>query len=267
MWFFVLLVHVWAEDLSSVNKARDLFLRDGRVAALSYLSRAIENPKIKPDQKTKLISEGLNLSQRFLTDKAQRDFETAMSTQYTSGASARGLYEKALAVEPDNLEILISLVLLELSEKKCSGAASRNKTIETIWSQHPYFSYLQTLVKFCEKETVNLADLRARAFPETLKPFAAILEIRILVANGRGAEAIQLSRKLRETHPNYAEPLYWLYKAGQVETEGDIELLKKYVSTCDSYNEMARREFRLDPTLCGNVTEATQVLKNEEVPK
>lgn len=268
MWQLLLVTQIFAADPTVTAKARQIFLADGRKPALAFLQKQLEQAGLRPEQKSKILTEGHNIAQKFLTDRAQRDFEMANSVRFSGGAGAKELYEKALLAEPDNTEILISMAMLDLVENKCGQAKAKFEEIKSIWKQHPMLANIQLLIRFCEKVTPSYTEVKAvNTSRQSLRSFDVILEMRALVAAGRGAEALQIGRKLKDENPTYAETYFWMFKAGQVESEGDPDLLKKYVSTCQAYTETDRREYRLDPSLCTNTAEAQQVLKTEEAPK
>lgn len=247
-----------------IGQARQLFISGDRDKALEVLSKNISENSDKKINKEKLINEGDRISRRFLKDAAQRDFELGESLRFSGKSTSESSYEKALKIEPNNVQVLDSLTLQYLSKSECSSAANTIEKIEVLWPYAERLAYLKLLVKVCRGEDLQISDTRGPKWPAEVHGFVQMIEAETLVRSGRGAEAIIIARKIKENNPKYSEPFFWIFKAAEVETGGDTEDLKKYISMCQEYDEKEKRIFGSDPRLCMKLDEAKEILKKHE---
>lgn len=242
------------KESANLKEARALFLENKRPEAIQQLLSA--NPP--------LHEEALRLSERFLTEVAQREFEMAESLRYSRSAAAKAAYKKALAAEPHNLLVQQSLLLLSVEEESCELAETYNQDIQKVFPEHPRAPYFQLLISRCKAEIPLVPEITVKA--EALNPkFLQLQQAHIYIVKQQFHLAEPLIKKLLEGAGTPPEVYLLQWKIHSERGQKSTEDLKKYIQMCKSSGEVDKRMFKWNPFYCSELPVAEDLLRKEEV--
>jgi tetratricopeptide (TPR) repeat protein len=261
----LVIVTVFAVSTSkSIERARALFLSEGRAPALRYLNERIRQVGLTSEQKQNLVFEGDRLASRLKTDGAQRDFEMGVSLWLSEKDTAEATLEKALSLEEDNIEIQFTLALLHLRRGNCARAGDWRDKIHGTWEQARSIEYIDLLLSICRKERPSPKVFRTRSWMREVVPYVKVLEAREMIQDSRGVEATLLLKEAQSLMPEYPEILYWQFMAQKIDKSPELGLLRSYLERCTKDDEKFRRKFWQDPFVCQQLSEVKTQLSNED---
>lgn len=236
-----------------IKQAHKLFLDEKRKDAIALLLEA--TPPLK--------EEALRLSERFLTEGAQREYEMAESMRFSGASQARLAYEKALELEADNLMVHQSLLLLAIEQSRCEAAENHLLSIEGIFPAHPRRKYFQALVGRCKGDDGFPQDIESEG--QAIEPqFVLLQQAHFYLKKQQIYRAEPIVKKLLEEQhpPPEAYMLAWRIKAERGQKA--IDELKKYIQVCKSSGEVDKRKFKWDPFYCSQISEAEETVRKED---
>ncbi len=259
-----------AVPTQTIQAARQLFLNGDRRGALQMLAQELARLRPSDSKYKTLATEQAKIATRFLSDTGQKEYELAESMYFAGRKDVHGKYLEALKLEPENGEILESLVLESLHNKECDTAQEYIQMLQRLWTTYPLVDLLNLRLHQCqglaltEQEVKTVKNLKAtRAFMPTLEA-QHFVEKSVQVTEERASKTITKAPKLKPLDGEYPENLYWNFRVGEVQDEGDPEQLKKYIAVCQNLTEAQRRRFRFDPYICEHVNEAQELVKLKE---
>lgn len=247
----------FAQASPAIGEARKSFLEQGRKQALTIIEKSLRDSKAR----VKLLAEGEKLATRFKMDEAQREFEMGESLYFSKQKGALDHYRAAEKLEPDNIQVGYAKLRYFLSQSKCGPAKKELLKLKKVWRHAKLMPYFRLRVFECEGKSLSLARVTAL---KKLPPYDKKLKIQALVDKGRGAEALALAKQLSVKEKAFSEIFYWLFKAGEIESEGRLAHLRKYLKLCQSYGAVERRSFELEPLLCEKTEEAQKMVRARE---
>ncbi len=242
-----------------ISKAQNLILQKDRLQAMNVLIAGLkkENPKSIAYVELKRNLE--DLSQLFISEKAQQVYELAITLKKTDiNASTQKLTE-ALRIEPDHLTLLIDLSRNQLVKGDCNSAQDTiSKSIQLI----PFFEELKLLqaqVYICANQLIEYNQLRATVDIKKTNLVSQWQLVDIEKYDKKGQtnaalEAINVFKNLKLNHP---EIYYWSWKLSKNTADG-----YKYINECKKMSTGAYRQYLMEPQLCRRLSEVESELKN-----
>jgi hypothetical protein len=260
---------VYAADSTPkpLAKARELLLQKDRVAAAQVLQTAIGESK-RDGERNELIRELQNIGNLFLTEEGQKSFELAESLLYSAAGGVEGRYEEALTKEPGNVQVLLGLARAKLAKNDCSGASETLADADKI---NPYSiekKYLRARTNHCLKLPAQKKSEATSATGE-LKRYWLFLQAQSLVDEQKLKEAQALlfkdAKELQDW--NMPEINFLRFKVFASAAPEAIEFAQKYIDQCKTISASLRRQYKFEPRLCVNASDAEDFVKKNEVPK
>lgn len=262
MWIVVVSLFsafVFAADSASIiQDAQKAAVAKNRKVATNKLLNAVKTEH-SPKAKAKLLETLGTLADIFFTDQGQRLFETAQSMAYENADTALARFNDALAVEDNNVVILLAMARVQLAKKDCGAA---DTTLQSAAAINPYdktLRFLRAKTLLCQhhpQEALALLKMEPSEDPVSLVTLA-----QALYANGNLHEASSLLQKAAGKDSSYPEVHYWLWKVSEDDSETADEQGQKYVALCKNLNLRTRRKYMNEPLLCGQTQEVDDALK------
>jgi tetratricopeptide (TPR) repeat protein len=267
MWFLVsFLLQAQAADLSAtqatIEQAQGLALKKNRQEACATLVHALSEAGTNKTARTKL-SETLNtLSRVFFTDKGQRAFEAAQSQMFDNPDLALTQFRGALALEDENLAILLNIAKIQLAKQDCDGAAATLLKARTLNPLAGEPAVLELRTALCQN---NAEEIRSKsklmpALEKWEEQYVQYILGQEALQEGNVKRAAEILGKVVEDAPQFPEAYIFLAKA-DAELERDNEAhLQKYTSLCKAVTTKERKRYSLEPRLCAHLKEAQDEL-------
>lgn len=236
---------------SLIQRAQELVLQQDRVGAVQVLTKAIEK---ETDKKTKdkLLTNLNQITEIFLTDKAQKIFEQANFLSKTKPSEAIAKYQEAQLIEPTNTKILLNLGRAHLSAGQCNEAYKAGADISKLNSYNDEGFLVRVQAQTClQKYDLLDAEIQSRPVQN------AEIQFQILLAQTQEeyfkthyTEALKTLQKAAKMNDRFPETYYWenqiLLKMNKPATES----AKKYVKACKLLTKEDQIRFQLEPRLC-----------------
>src|SRR5690606_23890136 len=154
----------------------------------------------------------------FFADKTQKIYELAQSMYYSNAPQALTKYQQALAMEPDNLELIAGTVRAHLSLKQCTSA---KELITKGLSINPFYSDLLLLdlkTRVCLADYENFEKLFSEREAELKSHKAIFLTTKASwkMATGREEVAGPIVDLAIKEDPSFSESYYLKWKIAKV---------------------------------------------------
>lgn len=242
-----------------ISKAQNLILQKDRLQAMNVLVAGLKKENPKSNAYLELKKNLEDLSQMFITEKAQQVYELAITLKKTDlNASTQKLTE-ALRIEPDQLKILIELSRNQLIKGECNSAQDTiSKNLHLI----PYLEELKLLqaqIHLCSNQYSEYNQIRSTIDLKktTIASLWVIADIEKYEKMGQlktALESIAIFKSLKLNHP---EINFWSWKLSKNTSDG-----YKYINECKKMTTGAYRQYLMEPQLCRRLGEVESELKN-----
>lgn len=245
-----------------IDMAQTLVLQKKRIEAYEVLLRLLEKEKAKEsyklDKNTSLLLKSLNeLSEVFISDKAQQLYENGRTTQKTNPSASQQIFLEALKLESGNVKIIFELVMLYLKSGECVkaqellipvGSARELLKIKSI----ERLGLLYGAVLLCQNKGSDFEVIRndhvSMGEPGELIWLSLGIE-RAFMLKDLFLARTQLVN-LQKKDPYFVTGYYWDWKINHLHSAGE-----KYLSECQNLSIKTQSKYDLDPQLCRYVTE------------
>lgn len=258
---------VYAEKLETykdiIEKSYNLSIQKNRTQAMNLLVSSIRREGKKSQAVKELMSALDEVSTAFYSEKAQQQYELALSVKATDPQLALNHLGEAAKMEPDNLTILLEQMKMQMGSGDCSAALNQAQKLR---EQNPYsdaiaLALAQAAVCSGQLDTYvqtrNLSDTKKSNYLS----YWQSVEIEYLYKTAAFAKAKELAQQVLRSETKYPEPQYWIWK---IEAEQKIKAEKsaqKYTLMCKVMTTREQRNFGQDPMLCRRVSEVESYLK------
>jgi len=241
------------EKASLLNEVNALVIKKNRLKATNLINKRLEDKTLNKEKKKNLIKVLGKISNIFLTEHSQKQYERAKSFLKTDIKQAHNLLLNALSEEKNNIILLKALIYTSIKQAQCSQAQGFVTSGESI---NPYDEELKVLKiktlscskKFL-KEEFGLSDFEK---PEWIIEFAK----HDLINKDLVGAKVTLE-KIVKLFPEYPETYYWLYKLNKKPSH-----LDDYIAKCKSANVF--NYFPKEPFLCIYLSEVEKEKEKRE---
>jgi hypothetical protein len=246
-----------------ISKAHNLVLQKDRQQAQLILAGAIKTEK--PNSKAyKEIKKALSeVSQIFLSDKAQQLYELSLSLKRTDMGQAQQKLAEALRVEPDNVTLLAESARQGLIKGDCATAEDIISKAQKLNPVEDELILAQAQAQICSNDLGAFQKTRDIATTINFPAEWAILDIEKYVKDKNFSKAKESLAILKKHEKTYPEINYWLWKIENEQKINNFDAAQKYIIDCRNLSVHAARRFNLDPWLCRRVAETETFLKSQ----
>lgn len=246
-----------------IEKAYNLSLQKDRLQAVNLLVSAAGRESKKGQTPKELLTALDEVSTVFYSNKAQQAYELALSLRVTDPGLAGTKLAEASRLEPDNLQILLEQIRLQIAGGDCDGA---HRGAQKALERNPFPEDLRLAAAqaaLCAGRIQDFQNLRsavdAKKSPREIFWLALDLEQSYRTSNfGRGRE---LSVQLGKTDAAFPEAVYWLWKFNQGLKIPDERAGTKYLALCKSLSSRLTRQYLAEPRLCRRQAEVETEIK------
>jgi hypothetical protein len=242
-----------------ISKAQNLILQKDRLQAMNVLVAGIKKENSKSNAYLELKKNIEDLSQVFISEKAQQLYELAITLKKTDMTASTQKITEALRLEPDHLKLIIELSRNQITKGDCSSA---QESLSKIIQLSPYIEelkLLQTQIYLCLNQMSELNQIRSTVDIKKSNYASQWILVDIekfdkLGQNKAAIDSLILFKNLKLSHP---EVNYWSWKLNKNTNDG-----YKYVNECKKMSTGAYRQYLMDPQLCRRLSEVESELKN-----
>jgi hypothetical protein len=249
-----------------IEKAYNLSLQKDRSQAVNILVGAIKQENLRNGNVTELVKALQQVSYLFYSDRAQQNFELALSLRRTDLNQAQQKTTEALRVEPDNLSLFNEMQRMLMIKGDCA-AVFENVTRER--QQNPFdesLGLIQAQAQACLARWDGY--LKTRDGFELKKSvqikFWTSLEIEYALATKNLPKAREQLVILQKLDSKYPEVDYWQWRV--VIGPEKAAAAQKYLKECKNISAILYRQYMTDVNLCRRVTDVETASKNGNGP-
>lgn len=236
--------------LAAISRAQELLLNQKRTQATQVLVQEVEKERSNQKAIVELKKALNNLSEMFLTEKAQRVFELGRSLSAEEIDAGSEKYLEALALEPSNLKIIKELARNFLVKKECIKALEYAKEALLLNPYSAEFFLIKLQAKACLGKIEDIEAELANPHIDklTIEPYLDFVVIQHLFNQEKYLEALDTLNKLKPTK----QPEFYYWK-GMVKTKlGQSPVLEfeRYIDLCKDSKSKTREKFPQEPRTC-----------------
>ncbi len=251
-----------------IEKAYNLSLQKDRLQAINLLVSATQKESKKGPPPKELLVALEEVSTVFYSDKAQQTFELALSLRSSDPALAVSKLNEAARLEPDNLQIMLEQIRLQISSGDCDGAL---KVVQKHRERNPYSEDLRLVLAQSLVCHGKFQEFQALRGPGDLKKngrelYWQRLDLEHAFRTGAFAKGRDLAVQFSKNEPTFPEFFYWTWKLNQSLKVVDERSGTKYLTMCKSLSSRLMRQFQAEPRLCRNVAEVEAETKKNVTP-
>lgn len=246
-----------------IEKAYSLSLQKDRTQAVNLLVSAAKKENRKSGPPKELLTALQEVSGVFYSDKAQQLYELALSLKSGDPNLAGQKLSEAARLEPENQQITMEQIRLQIGTGDCDGALRQAKK----WIERNPFSEELRLIAaqsaLCAGQVNEYQLIRGQA---DLKKSG--LEIFWQTADLEHAERVGLLAKGREqasalqkADSTFPETYYWLWKFEKALKLPEERSGLKYLAACKNLSSRSARQYQAEPRLCRRTGEVEQGTK------
>lgn len=251
-----------------IEKAHNLSLQKERAHAVQLLNSSITRESKKGPAPKELILALEEVSSLFMSDKAQQQFELALSLRANEPQLAQQKLADAAKIEPDNLQIQLEQFRVATILGGCSeAAASVLKLYETL-SALEIVRLAAAQALMCQGQVEEAVKTKGIVDPKktTLLIFWQLLDVEALQRTGKIEKGLEILAQIEKTSPAFPEAYYWKWRLDRDLKKVTEKPAQKYVSLCKSLSPRAYRKYLAEPFLCRRLQEVESSLKKNNTP-
>lgn len=246
-----------------IDKAYNLSLQKDRSQAISLILGALKRETKKSGPQKELIQALDQVSKVFMGDKAQQQYELALSLKFSEPNLALTKLIEASRLEPENASIEAAIAQQQMMLGDCDGASARigkNKDLSVYLED---WKLLTAQSALCENKFENYISSKTGAdLKGPLAVYWSTLEVEYLYRSGQLAKGKEFLGNLSKLDPQFPETFYWNWKIMTALKQKSDRDAQKYLNTCKTLNSRQQRAYSAEPFLCRRTTEVETFLKN-----
>ena len=245
-----------------IEKAYNLSLQKDRAQAANLLVSAAKKESKKGQPPKDLLVALEEVNNVFYSDKAQQLYELALSLRLTDPNLASQKLVEAARLEPDNQQISLEQLRLQIASNDCSAALKEAKR----WGEKSPFSeeikLIMAQATLCSGQLSDFQQLRSvvEVKKTGLDVFWMSLDLELSDRTGAFAKGYDLAQQFQKIDSTFPEFYYWRWKLEQelkmTESSG-----KKYLAGCKNLSSRHARAYLAEPKLCRQTGEVEAALK------
>lgn len=242
-----------------ISKAQNLVLQKDRLQAMNILVAGIkkENPKSIAYSELKKNIE--DLSQIFISEKAQQIYELALTLKKSDLATSTQKLQESLRIEPDQIQVLIELGRNQIAKGECNSAQEMINKNNLLFPYLESLKILQSQIFLCLNQLPELITLRGSIdSKKTNYPVQwMLIDVEKYEKQGQtklAIDTINNARNLKYYHPEF---YYWMWKLSK-----NVNEATKYLTECKKMSTGTYRQYLMEPQLCRRLGEVESELKN-----
>lgn len=268
----------WAMESEKelIEKARQLLLQKERVSAIAFLTASAQREnKLGNSAKAKALIHALDeVSNTFITDKAQQSYELGLSLLEQDLEQALAKLEEAARIEPKNFVVELQVVRTHIMKGQCSESAIKSRALIGLnpFSSDSHLVLAQAVL--CLNDIAEFKRIRAAAppIPSENKIYWELLSAQEAVLSGADASLLEKAKAQLRDLDKMPESHYWIWRIDQNLSKMNIKKIgplpkqnaDKYLALCKNPAKGLQRLYSKEPLLCRHVNEVEDQIKTLE---
>jgi tetratricopeptide (TPR) repeat protein len=245
-----------------IEKAYNLSLQKDRSQAISILVGAAKQEGTRNGNTQDLLKALQQVSYLFYSDRAQQNFELALSLRRTDLPQAQQKIAEALRVEPDNLSVFNEMLRMLLIKGDCSGALDgvAKQRLENPFDENLFL--IQAEAQACLGKWDAYAKTRDAfdAKKSSAGKAWAELEVEYQLFSKNLSKAKESVSQLQKMDSKYPELFYWQWRVFSGSERAAAA--EKYLKECKNMTANLYRQYMTNVNLCRKVVEVETASKN-----
>lgn len=249
-----------------IDKAYNLSLQKDRAQATNLLVNGIKKEEKKANVVKELSATLEKVANVFYSDKAQQNFELALSLRWSDPQLAQTKLTEASRLEPDNLMIELEILRIQISANDCDKTQSRLQNYSELVPYLEDLKLVQAQSYVCVGKFSDYQKLRSSIDlkKSNLAIFWQILDAEYYFRSSHLVKANEALNSIQKMDPLFPETQFWIWKTSNQKSEKSAQ---KYLASCKGLSTRAQRKYGYDPGLCRRTTEVESFLKKNNNPE
>lgn len=251
-----------------IEKAQTLSLQKERAHAVQLLNSSIARESKKGSPPKELLAALEEVASLFLSDKAQQQYELALSLRANEPQMSLQKLNEAAKLEADNMHVQLEQFRVSAILGNCSEAGG------PILKQFEYLSTLELVrlaavqALLCQNQLDEAIKARNGFDPKRSAQNAIWMtaDAEVLLRQKKPEKALEGLMNLQKVDPQFPEAYYWQWRAERDLKKTSDKAALKYISLCKSLSPRAYRQYLAEPFLCRRVQEVESSLKKNNTP-
>lgn len=251
-----------------IDKAQALSLQKERSHALQLLSSSIVRESKKGPAPRELVAALEEIAFLFLSDKAQQQYELALSLRPNEPQLALQRLNDAAKLEPDNVQIQLEQFRLGAILGNCGEAASSIQKLQMALPSLEALKLAAAQAFLCQGQFQGASEIRAGIDlkKNPLALFWQVFDAELLFRQSKLDKAQDVLVNLQKASPQFPETYYWQWRVEREQRRPGERPALKYVALCKSLSARSYRQYLQEPFLCRRLPEVESSLKKNNNP-
>lgn len=267
---YILLLSLWlgmspvyADSLSKeIEKAQDLVIKKERYKALNRISGLLKKDQKAP-QKQELRRVGNEISEVFISDKSQQEYEAGLSLWMTHPERAIQKFQESLSIDPTNFLVIGDMARAQIANGNCRTALelAQEAHLKYEFSDNINLALVQANICLQKWTDADRLIIEQKKSDPTL--FWYIAEADVAMARKDLARTQKALANAEKAEPNYVE--IFLRRADLEELiKNKKTWAEKYVIACKNVTMSKFRNYKSDPLYCRSVDRMESVIRGAQ---
>lgn len=248
--------------LKDIDKVQDLVLKKERDKALRQLKKMLSGD-LKAAQRSELIRIGNEISEVFISDKSQQEYEAGLSLWLSTPERAVQKFQESLNSDPTNLLVVADFARAQISGGNCKAALETVSDARLKYEFSDNLNLATTQAYICLQRWSDADRLIINQKKAELTPFWYIAEADVAIARKDSTRAKKALHNAEQSESDYVE--IFLRKADlEEEIKNKKTWAEKYVISCKNITMARFRTYRSDPMYCRSVDRMESVIRGAQ---
>ncbi len=236
------------------NELEKLILNKERIKAIKILHEELEKEGLSDEKRANVEGQLRRIETIFFTDDAQKDYQIGLSQFFNDTSLAKSHLEKAFSSEPNNFELVIANILVNLRLRNCSEAKKIFDSFQPSWPASGKRQLIELQLKACRGDYNLFSENEKEGLSSTDRSqfnlHFTILRVKSAIANKNYDIALELIKNGKSLDTDFPETTYWEWYILKALNKEDIALYKNYLYQCKKLSLKKKILYRWSYDLC-----------------
>lgn len=252
-----------AESFSrEIEKIQALVLKKERNQAFRHLTKLIKS-ELKPNQKKEIRKVGNEVSEVFISDKSQQEYEAGLSLWMATPERAIQKFQESLLADSTNFLVISDLARAHVSNKNCKNALEILNEAKNRYEYSDNLNLALTQTYICLQRWTDADKLIIAQKKGEGSEFWYLAEADVAIARKDTTRAKKALANAEKANGAYLETL--LRRADlEFEIKNKKTWAEKYVIGCKNTTLSKFRNYKTDPFYCRSVDRMESVIRGSQ---
>jgi hypothetical protein len=238
-----------------ILKAQTFLSQKNRAESVAVLLSGLQKEDVKSIGHLELMKKLTKATHMFLGEASQSIYELAITLDKTNKKIAIDKLNEALALEPQNLQIIKALLVRALSDFNCLKSIKLMESYKQINPLDPEIFAYEVLIAICQKDQIKYNELKKATDSNNpgFQEFWLLSDLRIKIITGSENQNINI-----ESKSHYPEIIYSKWKLSEGSPQEIALLSEEYLQICKTWKSPYMGSNFPDPWVCNNIKEVEE---------